>query len=217
MTTSYDIMYSMSSVMLANCLCVPCVMLMSRLLYHFKYRYMHYMGVGIALCGMGMIVLADRLEPQSQFPHASFGDMLALCGAMMFSLCNVGEEILVHEFGRNRLLANLGLWGSVLCAVQALALEGNEWGTLMEHSRSSGWIILCFAGFVLCMFLVYTLIPVFYKMSSAVVFNMSLMTSNVYGVALSVIVFSSSPSLLYWIGFVIILCGLVLYGRLPVT
>eukprot|EP01147_Barroeca_monosierra_P010068 gene10068-2238_t len=74
-------------------------------------------------------------------------------------------------------------------------------------------IVLLLLGFALCLFLFTSLVPVLIKRSSATLFNLSLLTSDVYAMVLGTFVFGIKFSWPYIGAFFVILCGVLVYHK----
>jgi hypothetical protein len=66
-------------------------------------------------------------------------------------------------------------------------------------------------GFVLCLFLMYRNTSAFLTTSDAALFNLSLLTSDVYAVIFSYFVFGYTVSWLYFVALVLAVTGVLLY------
>jgi solute carrier family 35 protein F1/2 len=116
------------------------------------------------------------------------GDLLVLLGASLYAGSNVQQELFLKrgDVRLSELLAVLGLLGSAISLLQGWAL--GEWarvGAFLQAQEASGGILSSgllwyFLGFQLCMFLLYCLVAVFLRNCDAVLFNLSLLTSDVY-------------------------------------
>lgn len=119
-----------------------------------QYHVKHYLGVALCLAGLGVLVASDayynrnegtfnpRSEAHSQRPHPIrtdgedpvVGDILCLCGALLYSISNVGQEGSVKQFDRVEFLAMLGLFGSGLNVAQSYTRQLSRL-TLQLHSH----------------------------------------------------------------------------------
>eukprot|EP00045_Choanoeca_perplexa_P005588 m.47125 g.47125 ORF g.47125 m.47125 type:complete len:128 (+) comp13203_c0_seq4:915-1298(+) len=68
-------------------------------------------------------------------------------------------------------------------------------------------------GYNIFLFLLYAMIPVLVRQSSATLVNLSFLTSDVYSVLFGIFLFHAQMSWLYILGFIIILVGLFGYTR----
>lgn len=65
------------------------------------------------------------------------------------------------------------------------------------------------------MFSVYSLGPIILARASATLFNLSLLTSDFYGLMAGLLIFSLDINPLYYGAFVIVILGLILYEHSP--
>jgi len=106
-----------------------------------------------------------------------------------------------HEY-----LAYIACWGSLIIAVETLAME------LEEVQRIHTWPqVLSLLGFASSSLLFYASTPPFIKHFGATMFNMSLVPTMVYSLAFSLLVYHSQVSWLYLGGYAAVLLGLSLY------
>lgn len=92
---------SITSVMLLDCFTIPCAMILSRVFLKAQYNKWHIIGVCACLVGLVCIVLSDaQASDDSDFPNAVLGDILCLCGAMLYATSNVLQEFLVKHHSR---------------------------------------------------------------------------------------------------------------------
>jgi solute carrier family 35, member F1/2 len=113
------------------------------------------------------------------------GDVLCLLGAALYGVCNVWQEELVRDHGRLQFLALLPLCAVPISLVQSGALEGTLWSTVPWTGAVVGLLV----GFALCLFCVYSLVPVFLAAAGATPLNLSLLSSDFYGLLFGVVLF----------------------------
>ena len=172
---------SVASIMLLDGFTGPVVMLLSRLLFRTRYRKYHIASCVLCLLGLSLTVFADSSKGEST-PEAWLGDLLVLLGTCCYATSNIQEEhLLKRECSRYEALGMLGVCGSVISTIQAITLEGH-----MFLEISWTWKdVVCLLGFQLCLFGVYMLVSIFLKIADAAVFNMSLLTCDVYSILFS--------------------------------
>jgi solute carrier family 35 protein F1/2 len=212
---------SITSIMLLDCFSIPCVMMLSFCFLGAKYRRQHIVGVVICLFGMGCIILSDSSNLDDIGPsqgddggddqkssNAVKGDILCLIGTSLYALSNVLQEAMVKTKDRVEYLGMLGFFGTVISIIQTSIFERKkllydiEWNTVT---------ILYTTGFVLCLFLMYRNTSAFLTTSDAALFNLSLLTSDVYAVIFSYFVFGYTVSWLYFVALVLAVTGVLLY------
>jgi len=204
---------SVASVMLLDGFTVPGAMLVSWLLLRAKYRKAHLAACVVCLCGLGLTVFSDSSSRgEEKESHAWLGDLFVLCGALLYSLSNVQEEILLKRHcTRGEALGMLGAFGSIISCIQAFVLEGHALQTTEWSLRD----IACLLGFQFCLFCIYVSVSVFLQMSDSAVFNMSLLTCDVYSMIFSWQVQHKHISWTYGIAFALTLSALIWYHRQP--
>ena len=50
--------------------------------------------------------------------NQAIGDVLVLCGAIMYGVSNVAQEFVVKNYSRVEFLGMIGLFGSIISAIQ---------------------------------------------------------------------------------------------------
>lgn len=212
---------SVTSIMLLDCFSIPCVMALSVAFLGATYQKQHLFGVAICLAGMGCIILSDSGKAGSLGPNqngdddenaqsdAIKGDILCLVGTSLYALSNVLQEAMVKTKDRTEYLGMLGAFGSLIAIIQTSIFERErllfdiEWGLVIG---------LFMVGFVLCLFLMYCNTSAFLKTSDAALFNLSLLTSDVYAVIFAYFVFSYSVGILYYFALILSVTGVLLYN-----
>ena len=71
---------------------------------------------------------------------------------------------------------------------------------------------MCYIGFAFSLFGMYSISPYYFRNYGAVMYNLSLLTSTVYGVVLAVVLFDDTITWLYGLGFVFMMIGVLLYN-----
>ena len=61
------------------------------------------------------------------------------------------------------------------------------------------------------MYILYTVAPILYRMASSAYYNISLLTSDFYGLLFGLFLFHYSVFWLYFIAFAVVVSGLVVY------
>lgn len=208
---------SVASVMLLDCFAIPCSMVLLRASLGAQYTKTHVAACLICISGLGLTVLSDclsRSADQHSAPAGTawIGDLLILSAAAIYALSNVQQELLLKEgTSRCEALGMLGLWGSVINCSQAWILEGTQLVQVAWTWRLLGSIL----GFQFCLFGMYVMTSIFLQISDATVFNLSLLTSDVYSIIFSWQVQHRYISWMYGFAFATTLSGLVLYHTQP--
>ena len=202
---------TITSVMLLDCFTIPSSVVLS---YYFLGTYFtitQLLGSAICIGGLVTLVVADiaiaNNEDGSEPANVISGDLFVLAGSFLYACSNVGQEYTVRQRSRIEYLACIGLFGTLLSGFQLGILEHSELST-MDWSRN---VLLLMGGFAICLYLMYVFTPTMMLHSSAVVFNLSLLTSDFYSAIAAVLLFDQKFSLLYIAAFSITIIGLILY------
>ncbi|CAF89338.1 unnamed protein product, partial [Tetraodon nigroviridis] len=160
---------------LLDCFVIPVLMLLSWWALKTRYRLVHYLAVCVCLLGVGAMVGADLLAGRDQGSTANIllGDCLVLISAALYAVSNVCQEYTVKNLSRVEFLGMVGLFGTLISAIQMVVLERDEIAAI----QWSWQVALLFSAYALCMYGLYSCMPVVVKLSSATSVNLSLLTA----------------------------------------
>ncbi|XP_076820328.1 solute carrier family 35 member F2-like [Clavelina lepadiformis] len=207
---------SLTSVQLLDCFVIPVVMLLSYFLLKVRYIHVHYIGVTIALVGVACMVGADVLVGKGGVgSNPALGDILVLAGAVCYGITNVSMEFISkkHNNGNIEYLGMYGLFCPLVCGIQMAILEHDKLAAIVWTPK----VILLLAGFGVCMYLLYSFMPIVMKLSSATAVNISLLTADLYALFSGLFLFGYKLSPLYIVSFVTIVIALVIYNSMQPT
>ncbi|XP_031574432.1 solute carrier family 35 member F1-like [Actinia tenebrosa] len=201
---------NLTSIQVLDCFSLPTVLVLSLIFLKVRYKLVHYISVVVCLVGIACLVTADYYGSRYYGPGSNqiLGDALVLCGSILYGLSNVSQEFLVKTFSRVEFLAMIGLSGSVVSGIQMAVLERHELSSIEWNYD----VAFYFLGFAVCLFLLYTLMPIALKISSAMVVNLSLLTADFYTLLLGLLLFKYKFSPLYFAAFSLVITGLVFYN-----
>ncbi|XP_065501275.1 solute carrier family 35 member F2 [Caloenas nicobarica] len=204
---------SITSVQLLDCCGIPVLMALSWFILHARYRLIHFLAVGVCLVGVATMVVADSLagRQDSRGSDAVLGDVLVLLAASLYAISNVCEEYIVKNVSRVEFLGMLGLFGTIISGLQLAIVEHKEIARIQWNWK----IALLFTGFSLCMFGLYSFMPVVIKLTSATSVNLGILTADLYSLFFGLFLFSYSFSGLYIVSFLIIMVGFIMYCSTP--
>ncbi|XP_073674292.1 solute carrier family 35 member F2 isoform X1 [Garra rufa] len=229
---------TLTSIQLLDCFIIPVLMILSWFFLKTRYRIIHYAAVCICLAGVGAMVGADILAGQEQGSSSDIllGDGLVLLSATLYAVSNVCQEYTVKNLSRVEFLGMVGLFGSVISAIQLGILEHNEvskiqwtWeigkvqqcemkilsGMSVRFDFSPLSLALILAGYALCMYGFYSFMPVVIKMSSATAVNLSLLTGDLFSLFFGLFLFQYTFSGMYIVSLVVILIGFIMFNTVP--
>jgi drug/metabolite transporter (DMT)-like permease len=206
---------TITSVMLLDCFTIPSAMLLSYNFLGYRYQKFHFAGAALCIAGLGLIVLSDTLQGSNDIEARNplLGDIFCLCGAFLYASSNVLQEHLVKQYGRRGYIGHVGAFGVLLASIQFAALDMRR--MLKDGSKlplkGFGYMV----GFVGCLFGMYVNTSVFLIQGDATLFNLSLLTSDVYAVVFSYFMYHRLVHWLYFLAFAFVAVGLAVYHRVP--
>ncbi len=100
------------------------------------------------------------------------GDLLTLSSSLLLALSNLGQEYVVKNYSRVEFLFMMGGFGSLISLIQFLSLELKSLDAVT--SATGGY----WFGYTASMLISYSVVPIMLEQSSAVVMNVSFLTSG---------------------------------------
>ena len=185
---------TITSVVLFDALAIHSAMVVSRCFFQRKYTKGHLLGVFVCTVGMIVNVAVDYEEDkegrsffvgkdnaqqqliQAEYPHKIAGDLLAICGGILFGIANTLQEVTVKDGSVTEYLGCFAFFASVITFTQAMIFERAEIvdffsqsssGTCAEEEGESLFLLFAFAGMVK-----YAGNGVFLQVSDATFFNL---------------------------------------------
>uniref|UniRef100_A0A804PZJ6 Solute carrier family 35 member F1 n=1 Tax=Zea mays TaxID=4577 RepID=A0A804PZJ6_MAIZE len=199
-----------TSVTLLDCWTVVWVVMLTWYALGTRYSLWQFVGAGTCVAGLALVLLSDAKSQDEQDPKKIplLGDALVIAGTVGFAFSNVGEEYCVKKKDRVEVVAMLGLFGLLISTAQILVFERKG----LEAVTWSPTMISLFAGFAVAIFVFYTVAPFVLKMSGATLFNLSLLTSDMWAVAIRVLFYQQEINRLYYLAFAVVAIGLIIYS-----
>ncbi|KAG8720612.1 hypothetical protein FRC08_018685 [Ceratobasidium sp. 394] len=216
------------SCMLLAAWAIPTCMFFSWLYTRLKYHWTQLLGIFICIGGLGMLVASDHLTGTGQQLASSMikGDLFMLAGATLYGISNATEaskcslvvlasiqpvvqEVLVRKRPVHEVVGQIGMYGLILNTIQAVALEHEG----IRKAKWDGAIIGLLVAFTTgrSLFILYSVAPLLYRSASSVYYNLSLLSSDFYGLLFGLGLYHYHPYWLYFVAFTVIICGLVVY------
>uniref|UniRef100_A0A8B9P7N4 Solute carrier family 35 member F2 n=1 Tax=Apteryx owenii TaxID=8824 RepID=A0A8B9P7N4_APTOW len=204
---------TLTSVQLLDCFGIPVLMALSWFILRARYKLIHFIAVAICLLGVGTMVGADILagRQDSEGSDVVIGDVLVLLGASLYAISNVSEEYIVKNLSRVEFLGMVGLFGTIISGLQLAIVEHKDIMKIQWNWK----IALLFTVFALCMFGLYSFMPVVIKVTSATSVNLGILTADLYSLFFGLFLFFYKFSGLYILSFVVIMVGFILYCSTP--
>uniref|UniRef100_A0A915DA54 Solute carrier family 35 member F1 n=1 Tax=Ditylenchus dipsaci TaxID=166011 RepID=A0A915DA54_9BILA len=212
---NYFIVYAyqftnLTSIQLLDCFTIPVVMLLSWLFLSVRYMVSHITGVAICLIGIVLIIYTDAAAGKGLEGGSNrvLGDLLCLGATILYGIANVCEEFLVKQNDRIEYLGMVGLFGSIICGTQLAIFEHSQLANFQWTSNSIAMYML----FTICMFCFYSLVTVVMQKTSALMFNLSVLTADFYSLMAGIYLFGMVFQTLYFVSFVVVLLGSSVYS-----
>jgi len=196
------------SCMLLDAWAIPICLFFSWIYMKPKYHWTQILGVLICIGGLGMLVVSDQITKKSWVAVSrGKGDAFMIAGATLYGFTNATEEFFVRQSPLYEVVGQLGMWGFLISGIQAAALEHNGMKTAQWDGMTIGLLI----AYTAAMFILYTVAPLLYRMASSAYYNLSLLSSDFYGLLFGLFLFHYSPYWLYFVAFAVVIIGLVVY------
>ncbi|KTG06964.1 hypothetical protein cypCar_00039207 [Cyprinus carpio] len=198
---------TLTSIQLLDCFVIPVLMVLSWIFLKTRYRPLHVIAVAVCLLGVGAMVGADLLagRDQGSSSHVLLGDGLVLVSAALYAVSNVCQEYTVKNLSRVEFLGMMGLFGTLISGVQIHHL----------HEIPINVCSLLFVVYTVCMYGLYSFMPVVVKMTSATAVNLSLLTADLFSLFCGMFLFHYNFSGLYIVSFVVITLGFIMFNIVP--
>ncbi|KAF8552149.1 DUF914-domain-containing protein [Imleria badia] len=222
------------SCMLLDAWAIPMCLLTSWLYMRTKYHWTQVLGVAISIGGLCLLVVSDLVTGKDgHAERRGLGDALMLVAATLFGISNATEEFFVRRSPLYEVVGQLGMWGTLVTGIQAFVLERDLVGLAPWDNWTSGCIqnLRCrtltrleldfcsYIPYTTAVFMFFSLAPLLFRTASSSYLNMSLLTSDFYGLIFGCPSISHvtllgqhySPYWLYFPAFAVVMSGLVTY------
>ncbi|KAI6040246.1 solute carrier family 35 member SLC35F1/F2/F6 [Pisolithus marmoratus] len=201
------------SCLLLDAWSIPVCMLVCCVTMHVRYHWTQVLGAIICIGGLALLVTSDLLTGKNgDATRSGEGDGFMLAASTLFGFVNAAEEFYVRRSPLYEVLGQMGLWGMVASSVQSSIVERQKWKTSTWDGATAGLLM----GNTVSTFIMYTLQMMLFRVASSPYFNISLLTSDFYGLLFGMFLLSPalihySPYWLYFVAFAIVIFGLVIY------
>ncbi|KAM4547485.1 LOW QUALITY PROTEIN: solute carrier family 35 member F2 [Fundulus diaphanus] len=201
---------TLTSIQLLDCFVIPVLMVLSWIVLKTRYRPLHFVAVTVCLLGVGAMVGADIIAGRDRGSASDMllGDGLVLLSSVLYAVSNLCQEHTVKNQSRVEFLGMMGLFGTLISGVQLAALE-------IPAVKAIKWslhIVLLLGVYALCMYALYSFMPVVVKLTSATAVNLSLLTADLFSLFCGLFLFNYKFSVLYIVSFVIITVGFIMFN-----
>lgn len=201
---------SITSVTILDCWTIAWVIILTWIFLGARYSLRQFLGAAVCLLGLGLVLLSDAGVGGGGGTKPLLGDTLVIAGTLFFAMSNVGQEYCVKKKDLVEFVSMIGLFGMLVSGCQLAILEKR----VLESVKWSPEVILAFAGYALAGFMFYALSPYVLKTSGSTMFNLSLLTSDMWAVVIRIFFYRQQVDWLYYISFVMVVIGLVIYSKI---
>ncbi|KAF3944023.1 hypothetical protein CMV_029468 [Castanea mollissima] len=199
---------SITSVTLLDCWTIPWVMILTWFFLGTRYSLWQLFGAAVCIIGLGLVFLSDAGVGGGDGSKPLLGDVFVIAGTVFYAMSNVGEEFCVKKKNRNEVVAMIGVYGFLVSVVEISIVELKS----LESIEWSTDLILAFAGYAVSTFMCYTIAPFVLQLSGATMFNLSILTSDMWAVVIRIFFYHQQVDWLYYLSFAIVCIGLVIYS-----
>lgn len=110
-------------------------------------------------------------------------------------------------------LSLIGSFGSVIVLIESLSLELPVIQQITTAGQGKVYLVGCIVGFSVSLLVLYSVAPYFFEVYGATVYNLSMLTTSLYGLAFEVLLLHQVEyDWLYFVGFGLVLIGIGLYN-----
>lgn len=196
------------SCMLLDAWAIPVCMFFLYVYMRTRFHWTQILGALICVLGLGLLVGADQLTKKDWAAvDKGKGDAFMILGSTLYGFTNATEEFFVRRRPLYEVVGQLGMWGVIISGIQASSIEHHKMKEVTWSGRNIG---LLFA-YTAAMFILYTVAPLLYRLASSAYFNLSLLSSDFYGLLFGLFLFQFQPYWLYFPSFSVVILGLIVY------
>lgn len=204
---AYNYTNMLSAALLDN-LTIVWVVMISFVFLKVRYHWTQILGILVCIAGVIVIIISDlRTGKDYSAVDPVKGDLFVILATFCYGASNTLEEFLISNSSYYEVLGQMGFFGMFIIGVQAAIFERDSISQAEWSPKVGGY----FAGFTLCLLLLYLLAPIMFRMSSSSFYNLSLLTSDFWALLIGTQAFGYSVYFMYPIGFVMTIIGVVIY------
>ncbi|OHT13365.1 Integral membrane protein [Tritrichomonas foetus] len=167
-----------------------------------KITVVQFFAILLGMCGSVMVFIADGTEG-----NRWVGNILALISAITYAIGTVLQELLVHCDSIHIYLFRVALTASPISIILTSSLE---WKTMRDFEWTWQSVLMTLSYSVILV-IYYCASPFVMQFSDATTMNLSMLTSNFYSLAISILAFGQKASWLYLVGFFCIPIAIALF------
>ncbi|CAG8574028.1 10399_t:CDS:2 [Paraglomus brasilianum] len=210
---AYQYTSLLSAMLLDNWSTIVCMILLM-VFFRVRYHWSQYLGALLCFGGIGVLLRGDinnNKDIITPYTDMLKGDLFLLLGSTLYGFSNVGEQYLVRKYPLYEVVGQLGFFATIINGIQLAILERDE----LKNTHWNGRIVGLLIAFNIAMFCLYTGAPQLFRISSATFFNLSLITSDFYGLIFALFLFDQKMHGLYPLAYIMSIGGLIVYHIYP--
>ncbi|CAK9134533.1 unnamed protein product [Ilex paraguariensis] len=200
---------SITSVTILDCWTIAWAILLTWLFLGTRYSVWQFFGAAVCVVGLVLVLLSDAGVGGGAGSKPLLGDTLVIAGTLFFAMSNVGEEFCVKKKDRVEVVSMIGLFGMLVSVCEIAIVERQT----LETVKWSAQIVIAFTCYALASFMFYTTVPFVLEMGGATLFNLSVLTSDMWAVLIRIFFYRQQVDWLYYLSFAIVVIGLIIYSR----
>ncbi|KAK4730747.1 hypothetical protein R3W88_023735 [Solanum pinnatisectum] len=200
---------SITSVTILDCWTIAWVMILTWLFLGTRYSPWQFFGIAVCLGGLGLVLLSDAKASDGSAGGSKpiLGDIFVIIAT--FFLFTLVQEFCVKKKDHVEVVSMIGLIGLLVTITEIPILERKS----LESVKWSAELIVAFCGYAVASFMFYTLVPFLLKMSGSTLFNLSLLTSDVWAVVIRTFFYKQKVEWLFFVAFALVVTGLIIYSK----
>lgn len=189
-------------------LTIPFVTFFSYIILNKRYFWKHYLGSAVALLG-SVVIFVSAFENETA--EELKGDIMCVGAALLYSISNVVQEWCVSQGGMDssfEFLAIMSFFATFMTGSQFAMLEVNQIAQIGWTADVIGYLI----GYAVAIFSFYSLASVFLRVAESLLFNLSLLTADIFTLIASYVIFKDHVSGYYIAALFLNACGIAIYS-----
>ncbi len=202
-----------TSVTILSVCTLPFCVILSYFILHMRYVLYNYIGIIFCILGVVTAVVSDFLDLSGsgiskKGNNPLLGDALVVLGSICYAFTNVCQEWLVKDYDRTEYLFVMAAFGLIFSGIIVLSSE-------LDILSNIGWnshIVGYFLGYALALALMYIVVSKYLQVFDATLFNLSLLSSNVWAMLFGLVLFQVTLNVYYFIAFGMIALGIIIYS-----
>lgn len=196
---------NLTSIQVLDCTTIIHVLVISFFFLAARYNVVHIIGVIMSFIGSCFIIYIDHEmgKSESEGTQPLKGDLLVIAATFLYAISNTAEESLVKKHDRSEYLGLVGMFGMIFSACQFVIFERNAFAKTTFTLNTLFYL----AGFTIAMFTFYSLVTVVMQRSSALMFNISVLTADFYSLIVGIFFFKYAFNYYYIAAFILTMAG----------